>query len=155
MSWISSCLSVWRCRYPFLFLVVVVLHILAPILVSSEREDYTGSVFSAASINSWCHFLCNSFISFFFNNNKFLGFFFCSAFDNNCLENNSNQKDWFFFILLFFLIKVSRPQSARRDHTVREKRFLFRLQGALRCDTKFLLLLFLKRTRVSLAAGVL
>lgn len=101
MSWISSCLSVWRCRYPFLFLVVVVLHILAPILVSSEREDYTGSVFSAASINSWCHFLCNSFISFFFNNNKFLGFFFCSAFDNNCLENNSNQKDWFFFIFFF------------------------------------------------------
>lgn len=75
------------------FFLVVVLHILAPILVFSEREDYTGSVFSAASINSWCHFLCNSFISFFFNNNKFLGFFFCSAFDNNCLENNSNQKD--------------------------------------------------------------
>lgn len=75
---LSVCLKM---QVSFFFLVVVVLHILAPILVFSEREDYTGSVFSAASINSWCHFLCNSFISFFFNNNKFLGFFFCSAFD--------------------------------------------------------------------------
>lgn len=73
----AVCLKMQLSSYPFIFFVT---HF-SPgpcFLWVGRLHEYTGSVFLAASINSWWHFLCNSFISYFL---KIIRIFLRAAYD--------------------------------------------------------------------------